>query len=283
MGYWDDLLNNAKTALGTFGTDPNSLGPGGVPGLSINSVPKGAPSGADSAPSIMPHLFGGGGNKPILPYFHLPDASTWGQQASDAAAIEGGNPAVAQPVSSGQNPAPTLPQPDMVLPQFTAHAGPAPAAAPQGGGGAPPYGSPWDPQGVGYAKSWDPQGVAMAASQRMAGGPQPAAAPSRSPFTQIDAPNQDPNARNVRQMTALDLSGLFGGGQPAAAPQAQPTPNYVPAPTSRGSGAKAPRRARADANEPWVFPHSHAPPVSDINKVPLNKSWNPFQLFGTPT
>lgn len=175
--------------------------------------------------------------------------STVGQQASDAAAIEGGNPAVAQPVRSGLNPAPTLPQPDVspraqapiTIPPFTVHGGPQAAAPPVG---QQPYGSPWDPQGAGYA-----------AAQRLAAqtpGPMAAFAqqPS-SPFTMIMRPNAPANnggrgGGGAPLGTALDLSGYrpspppappaynlgYGGGgrspamttPPAAAPRAQAAP-----------------------------------------------------------
>jgi hypothetical protein len=184
--------------------------------------------------------------------------STWGQQISDAGAIEGGNPAVAQPISSGQNPAPTLPQPTITLPPLTAHAprgaplAPGPAAAAPPGGGA--YGSPWDPQGVGYAKSWDPQGVAAAAAARMGGPPAGAlAAPGgqqpNSPFTMVLRPNAPANNGSARGGggtplgTALDLSGY----RPAAAPPAPPTMNLGYGGPATPPTAAIPKKARAQA------------------------------------
>lgn len=128
------------------------------------------------------------------------------------------------------------------------------AAAPsQAGGGA--YGSPWDPQGVGYAVSqrlaqqqnpWDPQGAGYAASQRLAQqpvqGPLAALAPqqSSSPFTMIMRPNAPANNQGGRGgggtplTTALDLSGYQ-----APAPSAPPSYNL-----GYGGGGRAPPSAR---------------------------------------
>lgn len=43
--------------------------------------------------------------------------------------------------------------------------------------------------------------------------------------------------------------------------------------------------ARAPVIQPsYVYPRTNAPaPSKDINAVPLKRSYNPFQLFGTPT
>ena len=151
-----------------------------------------------------------------------------GQQISDEGAVEGGNPAVAQPVSSGLNPAPSLPQPNYHMPWPRAQVPPgAPqAAAPPaaGGGGQQPYGSPWDPQGTGYAAAqrlqnpWDPQGAGWQAAQRLAAQQPPvqgalaSQAPS-SPFTMVLRPNAPAGQSGGRGgggtplATALDLSG----------------------------------------------------------------------------
>ena len=195
-------------------------------------------------------------------------ANGWGQQISDAGAIEGGNPAVALPVKSGQNPAPTLPQPNYHMPWPRAQVPPqAGGGAPQGGGGPSSYGSPWDPQGAGYAAAqrlaqqqqgspWDPQGVGYAASQRLAQrapvqGPLAALGQQpNSPFTMVLRPNAPAESGGRGQggsplSTALDLSGY----QPPP-PPAPPSYNLGYGGGGRGGGrggAPAPSRMRAQA------------------------------------
>ena len=190
-----------------------------------------------------------------------------GQQISDQGAIEGGNPAVAQPVSSGLNPAPSLPQPNYHMPWPRAQVPPgAPqAAAPPaaGGGGQQPYGSPWDPQGTGYAAAqrlqnpWDPQGAGWQAAQRLAAQQPPvqgalaSQAPS-SPFTMVLRPNAPAGQSGGRGgggtplATALDLSGWrpqappppappsYNLGYGGAAPAAAPRPYRAQAPAWKG-------------------------------------------------
>jgi hypothetical protein len=155
-----------------------------------------------------------------------------GQQISDAGAIEGGNPAVAQPISSGANPAPTLPQP-----------GPFP-----GGGAAPQMGMPWAGNNAGR-----PYGVGAPAPAAAGGGgrggtrgagrgrvnpavvnlgrgvpgvaPAPVQ-PAGSPFTMVLRPNAPANNQGGRGgggtplATALDLSG-WRPQAPAPAPVAR--------------------------------------------------------------
>jgi hypothetical protein len=264
MSFWDDFLANLTNGAGTpQAGNPTGLGP---PGVTMNSTPAApAPSGANTAllnpaSAAINNIYNTSAS--TLAAAHRAAAamrpSTWGQQISDAGAIEGGNPAVAQPVSSGQNPAPTLPQPTYTLPPFTAHARPAAAAPPAGGGGTPPYGSPWDPQGVGYAKSWDPQGVAAAAAARMSGAPQGvlAAQQPNSPFTMVLRPNAPANNQGGRGgggpalSTALDLSGY----RPAAA--APPAPANInlgyggPAPPSAAVSPRA--RAQVPPKNPFT-------------------------------
>ena len=145
------------------------------------------------------------------------------------------------------------------------------------------------------------QTLAMAFLARM-----PAAAPQApSPmFTTIDRPNADvaggpsvagqlaPQYFNrarepggPAQMGALDLSGLFN--HPAVAAQAAAHPMVqaaARAPVQGPLSALAPQRAPMAQASPFVYPRTNAPsPSKDINAVPLRKSYNPFQLFGTPT
>ena len=137
-------------------------------------------------------------------------------------------------------------------------------------------------------------------------GAQPAAAPQApSPmFTTIDRPNADvAGGRSVAgqlapqyfnqarepggpaQMGALDLSSLFN--HPAVAAQAAAHPMVqaaARAPVQGPLSALAPQRAPMAQASPFVYPRTNAPsPSKDINAVPLRKSYNPFQLFGTPT
>ena len=96
-----------------------NYGPPHVGGSPTNPIAPQDQSGG----SVWDHLTGIG--QRIKNMMGQPDASSWGQQAADAGAIEGGNPAVSQPVDSGNNPAPTLPQPG----PFGAR-GPAPTLKP---------------------------------------------------------------------------------------------------------------------------------------------------------
>ena len=200
-----------------------------------------------------------------------------GQQISDQGAVEGGNPAVAQPVSSGLNPAPSLPQPNYHMPWPRAQVPPgAPqAAAPPaaGGGGQQPYGSPWDPQGTGYAAAqrlqnpWDPQGAGWQAAQRLAAQQPPvqgalaSQAPS-SPFTMVLRPNAPAGQSGGRGgggtplATALDLSGWRPQAPPPPAP-----PSYN---LGYGGGRGSAPAYRAQA--PGVPPGAYVGPQGPIGK-----------------
>ena len=321
VSWYDDLWNNAVTAAGTFGTDPNSIGPNGVPmpkavptpgsptqpiGTTIHNTQQSPAASVGADPDALSAAFVGG------PQVHMPT-----QVAKPV------NPAVMKVVNSpidftktpglgyggSANTDPnkpiayTPPQPSVIPPNATAQA-PQNTPMPPPRPGAPqappqqqqPYGSPWDPQGAGYAAAqrlaqqqspWDPQGVALAASQRLAQrapvqGPMAAFGPqASSPFTMVMRPNADPtNSRGGTPLaTALDLSGY----QPPP-PPAPPSYNLGYGGGGRGP-APAPRPFRAQAPaSPYVYPRTNAPlPSKDINAVPLNKSYNPFQLFGTPT
>ena len=137
-------------------------------------------------------------------------------------------------------------------------------------------------------------------------GAQPAAAPQApSPmFTTIDRPNADTAGGPSRagqlapqyfnqarepggpaQMGALDLSGLFNHPAVAQAAAAHPMVQAAArAPVQGPLSALAPQRAPVMQASPFVYPRTNAPsPSKDINAVPLRKSYNPFQLFGTPT
>jgi hypothetical protein len=210
------------------------------------------------------------------------------------AAVEGGNPAIANP------PGPTNPVPAMPLPQPDRHmpwppsprAQVQPTAASPGGQGPMPYGSPWDPQGVGYAKSWDPQGVAMAASQRIAQQGQQRQAPVQgpmaaftqqqpnSPFTMVLRPNAPAESGGRGQggtplSTALDLSGY------------QPPPPPAPRAINLGYGApgvtSAPGRApqaQAQAQASGGYnPFTHVWRDAPANRVPVGQpianTWAP--------
>ena len=181
----------------------------------------------------------------------------WGQQASDAGAIEGGNPNVALPVSSGRNPAPTSPQPDRPS-----------VVTPPNQWQAPPPPPPPSRVNLGYGVP----GVRPAAQPQIPG--------PISAFTTVPRPNADPGTgggmlggvsgpANIGSGyggarggggaplgTALDLSHMFGGGQqpaaPAAAAAAAPVqiPRQAPAPAYR---AQVPRPvARPIAPQPSV-------------------------------
>ena len=65
-----------------------------------------------------------------------------------------------------------------------------------------------------------------------------------NPFVQVTAPNSDPTGRYRPQLSALDLSGLFGGGGRGA-----PAPS-APAPTSAPAGRAA---LRAPPGNDWTF------------------------------
>ena len=138
-------------------------------------------------------------------------------------------------------------------------------------------------------------------------GAQPAAAPQApSPmFTTIDRPNADTAGGPSRagqlapqyfnqarepggpaQMGALDLSGMFNHPAVAQAAAAHPMVQAAArAPVQGPLSALAPTaRAPVMQASPFVYPRTNAPsPSKDINAVPLRKSYNPFQLFGTPT
>ena len=317
VSWLDDIWNASGIANTSAGLDPNGLPLSGPqPPSASQPPPVPTPNGTNinntlqsPAPSALTGAVNNihSGSAAALAAAHRAanGMGGWGQQISDAGAIEGGNPAVAQPVSSGQNPAPTLPQPNYHMPWPRAQVPPqAGGGAPQGGGGPSSYGSPWDPQGAGYAAAqrlaqqqqqgspWDPQGAGYAAAQRLAQrapvqGPLAALGQQQnSPFTMVLRPNAPAESGGRGQggsplSTALDLSGY----QPQQAPPPAP-PSYNLGYGGGGQGpvpTQRPYRAQAPAS-PYVFPHSNAPPMKDyINKTPLNKSYNPFQLFGTPT
>jgi hypothetical protein len=275
--------------------------PTAPPGVTLSGAPQPtpqapAPSGANAAlMSPLLNAASGAGNNiynwsaNALAAAHKAAAnmhpSTWGQQASDAAAVEGGNPNIAKPISSGQNPAPTLPQPDHMpwppspraqVPPGAPLAAQPPAAAP---GGQPPYGNPWDPQGVGYARSWDPQGVAAAAAARMGGPPAGALAAQgqqpNSPFTMVMRPNAPANDSGGRGGggpalgTALDLSGY------RPPPPAPPSINLgYGAPGGPGGAppvAVSPHaRAQAPAQPYNPFTHVWRDPAG--SRVPVGQS-----------
>ena len=265
VSFWDNLYN----ILGTNPTDPDSYTAPTPNGTNINNTLQSpAPSALTGAVNNI-HS----GSAAALAAAHRA-AGGWGQQISDAGAIEGGNPAVAQPVSSGQNPAPTLPQPNYHMPWPRAQVPPqAGGGAPQGGGGPSSYGSPWDPQGAGYAAAqrlaqqqqqgspWDPQGAGYAAAQRLAQrgpvqGPLAALGQQQnSPFTMVLRPNAPAESGGRGQggsplSTALDLSGY----QPPP-PQAPPSYNLGYGGGGRGGPAPAPAPAlrpfRAQAPPAW--------------------------------
>ena len=170
--------------------------------------------------------------------------------------------------------APLPPQRPQIPPSATALVPPGPIQQ-----GPAPSGSPWDPQGVGYAKSWDPQGVAMAASQRMAAPsvrgalsgptPNPGDAPqsANSPFTMVMRPNAPANSQGGRGgggpalTTALDLSGLFGGGgqQQGPAPRTYTPdsrdPRYQAQAPHRGGGGYSAVQAPQDPVRSPIFEH----------------------------
>ena len=90
------------------------------------------------------------------------------------------------------------------------------------------------------AAAAQPVSAAAPAAARVAG---PMAANNR--FIGIDRPNADPTRRGGPQGTALNLAGLFGGGQPAVNPNvpaaaAAPMAGRVPGPLAGGGMSKAP-------------------------------------------
>ena len=252
LGSWSSnpappgtTINN--TAPASVGADPNAIDAafGGPP------VGPPAPAAAPTTPHV-PHYgpwhAGGSPSGPIIanPEDAFTAAFNGGKSTQTAnpedaftTAYNGGNPPIAIPQIN------INPRAQALAPQGSGPSGSGPS-------GPASQGSPWDPQGVGYAKSWDPQGVAMAASQRMAApsvrgalsGPTPnpgdAPQPANSPFTMVMRPNAPANSGGrggggTPLGTALDLSGWQ--------PQAAPAPRtYTPDSRDPRYQAQAPRR-----------------------------------------
>jgi hypothetical protein len=131
-----------------------------------------------------------------------------------------------------------------ILPQARGVAVPPDAVSPVGTANAPRPGA-----GAGPGRSVSgPAAVAPAAIANA-----PVAAPPPSRFTWIDRPNMSANAGprgggGPPGMTALDLSGLFGGGQPAAAaPQTYNRPTKFLTSVSPAANASVPGPLSADA------------------------------------
>ena len=299
VSFWlDDILNASGVANTSAGLDPNGFPLSGPqPPSASQPPPVPTPNGTNinntlqsPAPSALTGAVNNihSGSAAALAAAHRAanGMGGWGQQISDAGAIEGGNPAVAQPVSSGQNPAPTLPQPNYHMPWPRAQVPPqagggaAPSrgggGAPQGDGGPSSYGSPWDPQGTGYAAAqrlaqqqqqgspWDPQGAGYAAAQRLAQrapvqGPLAALGQQQnSPFTMVLRPNAPAESGGRGQggsplSTALDLSGY----QPP--PPAPPSYNLGYGGGGRGGPAPAPAPTTLSSGAGAAIIHSGAP------------------------
>ena len=305
--------DNGAPALGDVDSPGGSYGGGAQPGGPWQTGPGRSPSGwsgpdsggigsdarfptADYGP---PHV-GGSPTNPIAPadqsggsvwgnltgigqriknMMGQPDVSTWGQQAADAGAIEGGNPAVAQPVGSGNNPAPTLPQPG----PFGAPSGQGGIGSDAnfpltGGGAAPQRGMPWAgnnggrPYGQGAPPGRAPPLVNLGRGAPGVAAPHPAVAAAAahaaamagqqpdSPFTMVLRPNASANSGGRGSggsplSTALDLSGYRPQAAPAPAPQAAPRPR-VQGPLAKSA---LPRRTAAPAPYPVTESGSPTP------------------------
>ena len=151
---------------------------------------------------ILPHLFGRGGNQPILPYIFGGPAAEPGPGTPSGVGIG----------SDAKSPLGTAP-----TPWFTSSNTPLPWRGP----GATPATTvasaplpPPRPPGLGIAPGM--QGVVPPSNVQ----------PVNSPFKTLDyRPNADVAGGALSrggppQMSALDLSGLFGGGAQAAVPAA---------------------------------------------------------------
>jgi hypothetical protein len=183
-------------------------------------------------------------------------AGNVGQQIADAGAIEGGNPAVSQSVDSGNNPAPTLPQPG----PFGGGGGGgggigSDARFPLTGGGGRPSGRapPLVNLGHGAPGAVAPHpALARAAARASAGNAPPGlfGQQANSPFTMVLRPNAPAESGGRGQggtplSTALDLSGWR---PPAAA--AAPAPVRTATAPARRAPVRGPLAPGALAPTP---------------------------------
>jgi hypothetical protein len=168
-----------------------------------------------------------GGPPPTFPSLNLPPAAL-----SAAPGDTGGYmPSVPGPLASGGGygsvpPSGWGPQPG---------AGAGPGRSPTGPGGVNPVVTANVPRpGAGAGPGRSPSGPAAVSPAAAASVPPAASAPSR--FTMVDRPNMSATGWNpgAPQMTALNLAGLFGGGQPQAA-----APAVAPNATARVRGPLA--------------------------------------------
>jgi hypothetical protein len=245
-------------------------------------------------PHYGPWHAGGTPSGPIIPGPGFgASAGSVLQQTSPNRAL---NPATAQapPLNTGfgqstggigpiGSPAPAMPPPR-----------PANLGAPQAS-----YGSPWDPQGVGYAAAqrlaqqqqqgspWDPQGAGYAAAQRLAQAPVqgPLAALGQqpnSPFTMVLRPNAPAESGGRGQggtplSTALDLSGYQP--PPPPAPRSINLGYGAPGVTSApGRAPQAQAQAQAQASGGYN-PFTHVWRDAPANRVPVGQpianTWAP--------
>jgi len=177
-----------------------------------------------------------------------------------AAALTSGGPPVPPSVASDPSAAPNPyagPQPGLSAPNYT---NPFLAAGATPGAGLDAAALIRSPGGATTTPGAGPlPNVPAPAAQPVSAVPGPLAtggaggqgATSNPRFVQVDRPNADPTGRGggPPQMTALNLAGLFGGGQPAAAaapagPLArQPSMQHV-SPRFAGPVATAPGRTQ---------------------------------------